>query len=126
MSSKSASELQECVFVNPALQSSARLQDDCEKVFHVSPFNPMDMQYKWKISQPEQSLRLTLSCHKEIKHFVASLNLSKIELNSKSLFKQLLSIPSMTLKTVFGIYWQALKLFIKGVPFYSNSAQGKK
>jgi DUF1365 family protein len=37
-----------------------------------------------------------------------------------------LSIPSMTVKTVFGIYWQALKLFIKGVPFYSHSAQGKK
>jgi DUF1365 family protein len=101
-------------------------QEDCDKVFYVSPFNPMDMQYKWKISQPEQSLKLTLSCHKEVKHFVASLNLSRIELNSKSLFHVLLSIPSMTVKTVFGIYWQALKLFIKGVPFYSHSAQGKK
>jgi DUF1365 family protein len=101
-------------------------QEDCAKVFHVSPFNPMDMQYKWKISQPDQTLKLTLSCHKEVKHFVASLNLSKIELNSKSLFNVLLSIPSMTIKTVFGIYWQALKLFIKGVPFYSNTAQGKK
>lgn len=101
-------------------------QEDCDKVFHVSPFNPMDMQYKWKISQPQQSLKLTLSCHKEVKHFAASLNLSKVEMNSKSIFDVLLSIPSMTLKTVFGIYWQALKLFIKGVPFYSHSAQGKK
>jgi DUF1365 family protein len=101
-------------------------QEDCDKIFYVSPFNPMDMQYKWKISQPEQSLKLTLSCHKEVKHFVASLNLSRVELNSKSLFHVLLSIPSMTVKTVFGIYWQALKLFIKGVPFYSHSAQGKK
>ncbi|MFQ3189463.1 MAG: DUF1365 family protein [Paraglaciecola sp.] len=101
-------------------------QEDCQKVFHVSPFNPMDMVYKWKVSQPEESLTLTLSCHKEVKHFAASLNLSRVELNSKSLLNVLLSIPSMTLKTVFGIYWQAFKLFIKGVPFYSNSAQGKK
>jgi len=101
-------------------------QEDCAKAFHVSPFNPMDMLYKWKISQPEQSINLTLSCHKEVKHFVASLNLSRVELNSKSLFNVLLSIPSMTIKTVFGIYWQALKLFIKGVPFYSHSKQGKK
>ena len=101
-------------------------QEDCKKAFHVSPFNPMDMQYKWKVSQPEQSLKLTLSCHKEVKHFVASINLSRIELNSKSLFNVLLRIPSMTLKTVFGIYWQALKLLLKGVPFYSHPAQGKK
>ena len=101
-------------------------QEDCDKVFHVSPFNPMDMRYKWKVSQPGQSLKLTLACHKEVKHFVASLNLSRIELNSKSLCNVLLSIPSMTLKTVFGIYWQALKLFIKGMPFYSHTEQGKK
>jgi hypothetical protein len=101
-------------------------QEDCDKVFHVSPFNPMDMQYKWKISQPAQSLKLTLACHKEVKHFVASLDLSRVELNSNSLFNVLLCIPSMTVKTVFGIYWQALKLFIKGVPFYSHSVQGKK
>jgi DUF1365 family protein len=101
-------------------------QQDSKKVFHVSPFNPMDMSYKWNISQPNQSLKLTLTCHKEVKHFVASVNLSKIELNSKTLFNVLLSIPSMTIKTVVGIYWQALKLFLKGVPFYSHPAQGKK
>ncbi len=101
-------------------------QQDSAKAFHVSPFNPMDMQYKWKISQPQQRLTVSLSCHKDIKHFVANIDMQRIELNSSSLLNVLLSIPSMTIKTVFGIYWQALKLFIKGVPFYPNPEQGKK
>ncbi|MFT4938407.1 MAG: DUF1365 family protein [Paraglaciecola sp.] len=101
-------------------------QKDCAKMFHVSPFNPMDMQYKWQISQPEQKLTLTLSCYKDIKHFVASMNLIRQELNSSSLTRVLLTIPSMTVKTVLGIYWQALKLFLKRLPVYANPTQGKK
>lgn len=102
-------------------------QKDSEKVFHVSPFNPIDMQYQWNILQPNQKLALSLSCKKETRHFDASLQLSKQELNSKTLFNVMISIPSMTLKTVFGIYWQALKLFVKGVPFYSHPhSKGKE
>lgn len=96
------------------------LQEDCQKAFHVSPFNPMDMMYKWKIQQPNEKLALNLSCNMETRHFDASLQLNKLKLNSRSLFNVMLSIPSMTIKTVFGIYWQALKLFIKGNPIYSN------
>lgn len=102
-------------------------QKDTDKAFHVSPFNPIDMQYQWKIPQPNQKLALNLSCKKETRHFDAGLQLVKQELNSKSLFNVMLSIPSMTLKTVFGIYWQALKLFVKGMPIYSHPiSKGKE
>ena len=101
-------------------------QQDSQKVFHVSPFNPIDMQYKWKIEQPAQNLKLSLACHQESKHFVANLNLSRQELNSQNLKRVVRKIPFMTIKTVVGIYWQALKLFIKGMPIYSHPAQGKQ
>lgn len=104
-----------------------RDQQDDQKAFHVSPFNPMDMQYQWNILQPNQKLALHLSCKKDIRHFDANLQLVREELNSKSLFNVMLSIPSMTLKTVFGIYWQALKLFVKGIPVYSHpDSKGKE
>jgi DUF1365 family protein len=96
-------------------------QVDCAKAFHVSPFNPMDMQYKWQVQQPSQNLRLNLSCYKQQKHFEAAINMDKQPLTSASLRSSLMSIPSMTIKTVVGIYWQAIKLFFKRVPLYTHS-----
>jgi len=95
-------------------------QEDCEKAFHVSPFNPMDMTYQWKIKQPDENLRLHLSCIKDEKHFEAALDMKRQPLNTKTLRGALLGIPSMTLKTVAGIYWQATKLFFKRVPIYMH------
>jgi len=95
-------------------------QEDCDKAFHVSPFNPMDMTYQWKIKQPDENLRLHLSCIKQEKHFEAALNMQRQPLTTKTLRGALLSIPSMTVKTVAGIYWQAIKLFFKRVPIYMH------
>ncbi|MCV2883203.1 DUF1365 domain-containing protein [Aestuariibacter sp. AA17] len=95
-------------------------QEDSIKAFHVSPFNNMEMRYKWRVAQPKDTLKLHLSCHAESKEFDAALNLRKQELNSKTLFRVLVSIPSMTIKTVVGIYWQALKLWVKGMPVYPH------
>ena len=76
--------------------------------------------------QPSNKLNLTLKCVKEITHLDTGLNLTRIELNSGSVFRVLVSIPSMAIKTVIGIYWQAIKLFLKRVPFYAHATQGKK
>lgn len=95
-------------------------QQDCEKAFFVSPFNPMDMQYKWQVQQPNECLKLHLSCYKETKHFEAAINMQRSPLNSATLRSSLFSIPSMTIKTIFGIYWQAVKLFFKRVPLYTH------
>jgi len=96
------------------------VQADQPKAFHVSPFNPMDMRYQWDVQQPGEQLCLQLSCVKEQKHFTAALNLQRQPLNNSTLRKSLLAIPSMTVKTILGIYWQALKLFFKRVPIYTH------
>lgn len=96
-------------------------QKDMDKAFHVSPFNPIDMVYKWQVQQPNEDLKLHLSCYKQQKHFEAALDLQKIPLSSATLRQALISIPSMTIKTVAGIYWQATKLFFKRMPIYMHS-----
>ncbi|RUO25600.1 DUF1365 domain-containing protein [Aliidiomarina minuta] len=95
-------------------------QKPTDKAFHVSPFNPMDMRYQWKIKQPGKAQFVHIEAHREEREFDATLLLSRVELNQEHIKSVLRKHPVMTLSIVTGIYWQALKLFIKKVPFYGH------
>ena len=97
-----------------------------QKCFHVSPFNPIDMHYRWQINPQSQSLTLQLDAWREDKEFVAGLALDHRPLDSANLLRALLATPVMTIKIVAGIYWEALKLFIKRAPFYGHPGQRSK
>ncbi|MEJ2108896.1 MAG: DUF1365 domain-containing protein [Acidobacteriota bacterium] len=91
------------------------------KSFHVSPFMAMDMKYDWRFNEPAEELHVRMvNYHRETKLFTANLDMKRMEINGRSLNRLLLSYPPMTLKVVGGIYWQALKLWIKGATFYAH------
>lgn len=88
------------------------------KEMHVSPFNNMDIEYQWRSTLPGDDLRINLTnLSKQEKQFAAGLQLEREELATFSLEKLLLTHPLMTVKVAARIYWQALKLYLKGVPF---------
>lgn len=97
------------------------LRQDFEKTFHVSPFNPMDMRYSWRSNAPQERLAIHLENHNEHgRVFDATLALRAEPINSAALRGILWRFPLMTAKVAGAIYWQALKLFIKRIPYHPH------
>lgn len=92
-----------------------------QKEFHVSPFMSMDIDYDWRFSLPNQRLNVHMeNYHADNKLFDATLLLKQAPITSSNLARVLLQYPFITGKVIIAIYWQALKLLLKKVPFYSH------
>jgi hypothetical protein len=99
------------------------LKVEFDKAFHVSPFNPMEMRYHWCSNTPHKQLLLHLENRQQGERvFDATLSLAGRELSPKQLDLALLRYPLMSAKVALAIYWQALKLAIKRVPFFAHPA----
>lgn len=97
------------------------LRQDFKKTFHVSPFNPMDMRYSWRSNAPQERLAIHLENHNEQgRVFDATLALKAEPINAAALRGILWRFPLMTAKVAGAIYWQALKLFIKRIPYHPH------
>lgn len=94
------------------------------KRFHVSPFMPMDEAYHWAFSPPGRRLVVHMENHRQgAKRFDATLALRREPLTGTALAGALLRHPFMTATVAGGIYWQALRLRLKGAPFHVHPAR---
>lgn len=118
-------------YVLPA--SSARrdgeyLEWRFDKDFHVSPFFDMDHRYHWRFTTPALAAASGLGVAMENRVggdagdriFDAAMQLERHEFTRAALRGSLLRHPWMTGKVLAAIYWQALRLWVKRVPFFSH------
>jgi len=88
-----------------------------DKAMHVSPFMTMDHVYDWRIGEPGERLDIHLrnTCRGE--HlFDASLALQREPLDARHCARHLFRQPFMTGRVIAAIHWQALRLWLKGIP----------
>lgn len=91
------------------------------KGFHISPFMDMGIDYDWRFRIPGKALNVhMINYDKGLRLFDASLALERKPLTRQNLTRVMLHYPAMTAKVIGLIYWQALKLTLKGAPFFTH------
>jgi hypothetical protein len=104
--------------VMPGQISAAGLRQQQRKQFYVSPFIEMEMQYHFRVSEPEQTVKMHILETDQRGPLLATAFFGRRRaLTTSALMRSFVSLPLLSLKILGAIHWEALRLWIKGVRF---------
>lgn len=104
------------------------------KAFHVSPFLDRSGAYRFNFAEPGERLGLGIrlfdsdvsaqgKAGKPSLRIATTLTGERRALTTWSILRAALHVPMMTLKVTAAIYWQALKLWLRGAVYHRKSEQ---
>lgn len=97
------------------------IMHEAQKRLHVSPFmDTKGMEYSFKLHLPDEKFQLSINLNKvenweKTKYLFANFKANALKFDDNELLKLFFKLPFMTLKVVFGIHWEALKIIFKGI-----------
>lgn len=93
------------------------LKHSKNKNFYVSPFFPETGRYDFSVVLPDEKVAISIKLESEGKHALnASFIGVRLPFSSPNLVKHYLTNPVSGLKIISAIHWEALKLWLKGLP----------
>jgi len=96
------------------------------KQYYVSPFSPVDLDFHFRLHLPDEKLRVFIDDYDaEGKVLVSALTGQRRELTLANLAKFTAKFPFITLKVIGLIHWQALRLWLKRMPFFWKETRAK-
>jgi len=96
---------------------------DGRKVFHVSPFLPVEGGYRFRFRFDDKAAHVDVNYHDTDGLMLAtSVSGRRQPLTDRAVLRYFLGNPTMTLGVIARIHWQALQLWRKRVKFYRKPA----
>jgi DUF1365 family protein len=94
-----------------------------EKVFHVSPFFPIDGEYRFRFIEKPDRVSIRVDLYREGRRALsATIGGRLTELTSRALFRNFLRHPFPTLQVVLLIHYHAARLYMRGHRIFSKPA----
>jgi uncharacterized protein len=109
------------VYVLDARGQGSELTFEFPKRFHVSPFMPMDLRYRWRVRLAPHAIEVAMTLLRDGEEvFFAGMYLRPRPLDRRAMRRVALRFPLQSIRTLARIYWQAFRLWRRGTPFYTH------
>lgn len=108
----------------PAAAEPGRFHQRVTKHFYVSPFSDLDLAFDFGFETPGSRLRISIDDYRgEEREMITSLTGARVPLTTRRLAALTFKYPLITLKIIGAIHWQALRLWLRRLPFHKKEAR---